>query len=93
MTKKEKFEVSVAAFEALLSKNKLWLKYLVNFCNCTLKGRSEEVYTDWKKWASLTPQDQWCAGAFGWNTTQQGRKIWKDLDYQWLIWICKNLKK
>ncbi len=64
MTKNEKFEISVAAFEALLGKNKLWSEYLMNFCHCQLNGDSAGIYTDWKKWLSFTPQHQWLSSAF-----------------------------
>lgn len=91
MTKKEKFDVAVAAFEALLSKNKLWEAYLLNFKQFNTDGDSTGVYTEWKKWANDTHLHQWVASAFVWNETQQHRYTWKELDYAWLQWICRNL--
>ena len=93
MTKKEKFDVAVAAFEALLDKNKLWEEYLMNFSKCKLKGDLQEIYTNWKNWASSTPPYQWVAGGFIWDSTPQGHTTWHYFDYDWLKWICKNLNK
>lgn len=93
MTKKEKFEVTVAAFEALLSKNKLWEAYLTNH-NSHIPGRNkEQIYTDWKEWASSIPPYLWCSSAFAWDYTEQGYRIWMDFSYEWLLWICSNLNK
>lgn len=91
MTKKEKFNVAVAAFEALLSRNELWEAYMVNFSKCQLKGDSQEIYTKWKNWALNIPQNDWISSAFFWQGTPQERETWMHLDYYWLQWICSNL--
>lgn len=93
MTEKEKFNVAVAAFEALLGKNKLWEAYLMNFSKCELKGDSQEIYTNWKNWALLTPPYQWVAGAFIWDETPQEHETWQYIDYRWLQRICRHLNK
>lgn len=93
LSKFEKHDVAVAAFEALLGRNKLWEKYMTNFNHDRLHGHSTEIYTDWKAWASFTPPYQWCSSAFVWDYTTQGNDIWKNLDYEWLRWICQNLNK
>lgn len=93
MTKKEKFDVAVAAFEALLGKNELWKAYLLNFNQCNQWYKSDEFYTSWKKWALHTRPFQWVASAFWWHETPQQHCVWRDLDYQWLQWICRNLNK
>ena len=93
MTKKEKFEVAVAAFEALLGKHLLWEEYLTTFNLRRLGGTSSEIYIDWKEWASITPKHQWCQSAFVWDNTPLGHDTWRNFDYLWLMWICDNLNK
>lgn len=91
MTKQEKFDVAVAAFEALLKTDKLWREYFTNITTSKPNVITNEVYTSWKDWALNTPTYQWCSGAFIWDKTQQGHSIWRDFDYAWLKWICRNL--
>lgn len=91
MTKKEKFDIMVAAFEALLAKHKLWREYYTNFKQFNTDGDSAGAYTEWKKWAYDTHLYQWVASAFVWNETPQDQKIWRRFDYEWLKLICRNL--
>lgn len=91
MTKKEKFNVTVAAFEALLEKNKLWSKYMANFRRSNKINNSGIIYISWKEWASKTHPHKWLASAFIWEETPENVYPWRELDYAWLIWICENL--
>lgn len=91
MKRKEKFEVTAAAFEALLGNNQLWEEYMKHFNRDQLCGQSEEIYTDWKKWARDTPVYHWVSCAFVWSKTPHGRNTWIDFNYAWLLWICMNL--
>lgn len=93
MKQEEKFEVAVAAFEALLHENKLWKEYFTNFNHSKSYRIQGEIYTSWKEWLTNAPMYQWLSGAFIWDRTQQGHSTWRDLDYEWLKWICKNLNK
>ena len=93
MTKKEKFEVAAAAFEALLGRNSMWKQYMQRFYLCKHLGNSDTIYTTWKKWAKSTPVHKWVKCAFVWSDTPQGHEIWRDIDYDWLTWICDNLNK
>lgn len=91
MKQEEKFEIAVAAFEALLGKNKLWEEYLLNFNKYNPHGHSEGIYTNWKQWAVNIPPYRWIASAFIWEDTRPLHYAWKELDYMWLVWICENL--
>lgn len=91
MTKKEKFNVAVAAFEELLGKHQLWEEYLTTFNLRRLGGTSQDIYADWKEWASSTPKYQWCQSAFIWEHTPLGHETWRNFNYNWLTWICENL--
>lgn len=93
LSRSEKHDVAVAAFEALLGKNRLWKEYMTNFNHSKLGGTSTEIYTDWKAWASFTPLYQWCCGAFVWQDTPQEHDTWRDFDYEWHRYICRNLNK
>lgn len=93
MTKKEKFDVAVAAFEALLRNNKLWHEYLRNVCLGKNFDGSQTIYTTWKKWASNTPPYQWITGAFTWEATPQRHNTWRNLDYEWHRCICRKLNE
>ena len=93
MTKKERFNVAVAAFEALLANSGLTKVYMDSFCCQRLGGQSDNIYTDWKNWASLTQVDMWLTAAFKWDYTSIDFESWRDIDYTWLRWICTNLIK
>lgn len=93
MTKKEKFEVAAAAFEALLGRNNLFNCYKKNFYLCKHLGSSDDIYTTWKMWAKDVPVHMWITGAFVWEETLQGHAAWHDIDYDWLRWLCANLNK
>lgn len=93
MTKKEKINVAVAAFEELLEKNKLWSEYLINFSRSHKISNLDGIYSLWKKWALNTPPYKWVASAFIWRETPETKYPWRELDYGWLIWICENLNK
>ena len=90
MKQEEKFEIAVAAFEALLAKRNLWRKYYANLDAHILHHGSDEIYTDWKEWAKRTPIHKWIKCAFVWNDTPQGYNTWRLLDYAWLTWNCDN---
>lgn len=91
MTEQEKFDVTVAAFEALLVKNGLWKEYLINFRKSNPYRKSEEKFAFWKEWALPTPPFQWISGAFVWDDTPEGHLTWKEMDYTWLRVFCRNL--
>lgn len=91
--KNNDINVVVAAFEALLEKNKLWSRYLINFSQSYHLSNSENIYSSWKEWALLTPPYRWVSDAFFWKETIETRYTWRELDYAWLIWICENLNK
>lgn len=93
MTKQEKFEVTVAAFEALLEKHELWSAYLINYSRSHQISNSEGIYNVWKEWALYMPPYKWVACAFVWSDTPETKDPWRELDYNWLIWICENLDK
>lgn len=84
------FDVTVAAFEALIRRSELWEEFLIYFNRSNPDRNLGEPYASWREWAFQTPPFQWVASAFLWDTTPQGRYIWRDLDYNWLQWICRN---
>lgn len=91
MSKQEKFDVTVAAFEALLKERNLREEYFVTLNLRKFGGTSKEIYTDWKKWALQTQPYGWIECAFVWENTPLGYATWKNLDYAWLKWILRNL--
>lgn len=93
MTKKEKFNVTVATFEKLLSQNKLWREYYANIGEQNVCMDEDKIYTSWKEWALSVPPYQWVASAFIWDKTPQENETWMHFDYIWLQWICRNLNK
>lgn len=90
MKQGENFEIAVAAFEALLRNNGLWEEYMKYFNLHQLDGQSEEIYTDWKKWARETHVYHWITCAFVWNQALHSRDTWKHLNFAWLLCICVN---
>lgn len=92
MIKKEKFDVTVAAFEALLTDQNLWNAYYVNFKETNGKDKSTETYTEWKKWAYATPPSKWVSCAFIWDETPQRHWTWREFEYRWLKRVCEYLK-
>lgn len=93
MANQEKFNVTVAAFEALLKKNELRSAYLINFSKSHQISNSEGIYNVWKEWALKYPPCKWVACAFFWSGTPETQYAWRELDYEWLIWITRNLNK
>lgn len=91
MTKKEKIRIAAAHFEALLGKHGLWKEYYSNLDQRVVKATRDTVYTDWMEWAYKTPLHQWISGAFVWENTPQGEKIWRRMDYEWLKNVCRIL--
>ena len=91
MTKQEKFDVAVAAFEALLKECNLWEDYFVTLNQRKFEGTSTEIYTDWKKWALELHPSSWVVCAFVWENTPLGYATWRNLNYRWIKWVCRNL--
>lgn len=91
MTKKERIRIAAAHFEELLGKHGLWKEYYSNLSEDVVKATRDTVYTDWMEWAYKTPLHQWIAGAFFWEKTPQGEKIWRRMDYEWLKTMCRAL--
>lgn len=83
-------EVILAAFEELLQRKNLWAEFLFYFDMSNPDYSLGEPYASWREWAFQTTPSQWVASAFFWDTTFQGRCVWRDLDYCWLQWICRN---
>lgn len=93
MTKQEKLDVTVEAFEAVLEQRKLRSAYLINFGKSYQISNLEKIYTLWKEWTLHTPPYQWVASAFIWEGTPERHCAWRNLDYTWLIWVSENLNK
>lgn len=93
MTKKEKFEVAVARFEAFLSAGNLAEQYFLEFREEWLDGDSDENYTRWLRWAKERKPHLWVSAAFDWQNTSKGVDVWSNFDHMWLTWLCVILYK
>lgn len=87
------FDVAVAAFEAILYQENLWLDYFLLFREEHQNVSRTQTYTEWKMWAKKRQKEKWLSQAFFWDNERIPYTKWIELDEKWLKWITDNLKK
>lgn len=93
LSKSEKHDVAVAAFEALLKQHGAHRAYFNAWeLQHEYKG-SANVFYAWKEWARMKNPIVWIQTAFVWSGTEKGFQFWYDMHITWIRNYRKNFKK
>lgn len=87
------FDVLIAAFDAMLSRNGIRLDYYATWAERHPVTYGSTLYQDWLRWAKLGSPKCWLLGAFDFFSTNIPNKVWINLSSQWLNYLKANLKK
>ena len=93
MTKKEKFDVAVAAFEAFLKRENAYGSYFREWEVQNEYQGTANVFYAWREWAKRWDPSLWIQSAFTWSKTNQGIDFWYTRQCEWVICMRENLKK
>lgn len=93
MTREEKFNVAVAAFEAFLKKGNAHTSYFQEWEKRKDYHGTANVFYAWREWAKSEKPSSWIIGAFVWRETDRGRTYWSTLHLAWKRYLKDNLNK
>lgn len=93
MIEKEKFEVLVAAFEALLKQEGAHRSFFEEWAKSTdYKGTANPFFA-WRESIKLAHPSVWLMYAFEWSRSKNGLGYWYVINKQWTSWLKRNLYK
>lgn len=87
------FKTIVAAFEATLSRNGLWLDYFAAWSRKKELRYGDTLYNQWLDWARPREPKKWVMAAFLFDEQYIPESIWYIIDKEWSDWLNQNLKK
>lgn len=91
MKQKEEFEVAVAAFQGLLSRNGVYLDYLSAWHRSHRCNYGDTIRQCWIKWIDKRSPYDWLSSAFLWDAYNIPHQVWRDINRKWTEWISQNL--
>lgn len=91
MTKKEKFNVAVAVFEAFLKRVNANTLYFKEWEEQNEYKGTTNVFYAWREWAKRWHPYLWISSAFTWNETDQGLNFWHTRHCMWKRYLKDNL--
>lgn len=91
MTRQEKFDVTVAAFEAFLKKENAHTFYFKEWKKQKKYHDAGNDFHIWRVWAKVIHPESWISGAFVWRDTEKGYNYCRTINAAWIIWYSKKL--
>ena len=87
------FDVLVAAFEALLSRNGVRVDYYAMWARFRTLSYGDTIEQQWRTWAGNYDPSEWLFRAFMYDITNIPSCVWSDIESQWYGWISDSLNK
>lgn len=87
------FKTIVAAFEAILSRNGVYLDYFANWSKRKELNYGDTIYAQWLNWARPRDPERWITAAFLFDQQNLPVSVWYRVNGKWEEWLKMNLKK
>lgn len=91
MTKEEKFDVSVSALEAMLTKRGIYLDYFSAWKISHGCDYGKTIRESWVYWLRHREPKFWISSAFKWSVYNIPGFVWKNTNDDWQEWISANI--
>lgn len=89
----QEFKTIVAAFEAILSRNGLYIDYFASWGKRKELRYGDTLYSQWLEWARPREPKKWIIAAFLFDAQNIPEMVWYDIDGRWNVWLEYNFKK
>ena len=87
------FYTIAAAFEAMLSRERVNFDYFASWSKSNELNYGDRVYIQWRAWARIIEPEKWITGAFIFEKQNIPACVWYNIDYRWNEWLKQNIKK
>lgn len=91
LSRSEKHDVAVAAFEALLNKYGAHKEYFDEFRKYNKCDIASDTFCEWRSWAKMTDPLFWLKDAFVWNATDRDFPFWYRISVEWSGYYMQHL--